>query len=165
MEISIIVAMGKNGEIGCCGRLPWSLPRDMRHFRELTEGNAVLMGRKTYESIPKFPLKNRLNIIVSKSIKEVEGGFVFDDITGAINLAKRQGYDRLFVIGGSSIYERMLPLCDKIFQTKVYGEFPMANVFFPKIDLDKWEIVSQTDVAKDEKNAFDMSFIEYKKKI
>lgn len=163
MEICIIVATGKNGEIGCKGRLPWSLPRDMKHFKTLTEGNAVVMGRKTYESIPNFPLKNRLNIVVSKSLDTVEGGIVTANIEDAASLAKQKGYSRLFVIGGNSIYERMLPVCDRMYLTKVDGTFPEADVFFPKIDLSEWEIVDQENFAHDERNDFDISFIEYKR--
>lgn len=164
MNISIIVAVGKNGEIGCQGRLPWSLPRDMKHFREKTEGNAVVMGRKTYESIPNFPLKNRLNMVISSSIKGIDGGFVCSNFQDAIILAKEKGYNDLYVIGGNSIYNMFIPICNKIILTKVWGDFPQADVFFPDIDFDVWNEVSNTFVAKDEKNAFDISFIEYERK-
>lgn len=164
MQLSLVVAIGENNEIGAAGNLLWHLPKDMARFKEITIGHHVLMGRKTYESIPeKFrPLKSRVNIVVSS-------GSTFDEVVNVatleegIRFAKDNGEDELMIIGGGQIYAAAFPLADKIYLTKVCAAFPEADTFFPELDND-WQIVTKYTISADEANPFTMEFCEYNKK-
>lgn len=165
MEIIVIAAIGNNLEIGVGSRMPWKLPRDMKHFRDCTTNHAIVMGRKTMESIPKLPLKDRLNIVVSSTLKSDKSEIIVcPDIQTAINTAKEKDYDKLFAIGGREIYREFVPISDRIIITRVKASFKDADVFFPEIDLSEWEETSKKIFNKDDKNEFDIEFIEYTRK-
>jgi dihydrofolate reductase len=143
MEISLIVAMGSNGEIGKNNDLLWNLPVDMRFFKDTTLGRTVVMGRKNYESIPpKYrPLPKRTNIVVSRNPDyEAPECYVCPTLQNAIELAAELGEEHLFIIGGAQIYDLALNEVDlnHLFITHVEAEFPDAEAFFPKIDFSKW---------------------------
>lgn len=164
MQLSLVVAIGENNEIGAAGNLLWHLPKDMARFKEITIGHHVLMGRKTYQSIPEKyrPLKSRVNIVVST-------GSTFDEVVNVatleegIRFAKDNGEDELMIIGGGQIYAAAFPLADKIYLTKVCATFPEADTFFPELDND-WQIVTKSTISADEANPFTMEFCEYSKK-
>ena len=145
MEIAAIVAMDRKRVIGKDNRLPWRLPEDMRHFADLTTGHTVLMGRKTFESLPpKFrPLPNRKNIVVSRGGFTAEGVEVWDSLDKCIE-SYRSGASQgqgsvLWIIGGATIYEAALSVCDRIELTLVEGEHE-GDAFFPVFE-DKFEVV------------------------
>ncbi len=130
MRIELIAAMARNRVIGCKGRLPWSLPEDLRRFRELTWGHPVLMGRKTYESIGK-PLPGRLNIILTRNPDyEAPGCTVVSDLNSAFEAAGQMP-EPLFVIGGEQIYRLCLPVADTLRLTLIPREVE-GDAFFPE---------------------------------
>ena len=133
-EIIIIVAFSKNGRIiGNNGRIPWTLPEDLQHFKELTTGNAIIMGRKTFESIGRA-LPERMNIVVTRN-KDfcVEDAYIAKSLEKAIEIAKNAGYKKIFICGGQQIYQQMMDFADYIYATEVCGEYE-GDAFFPKIN-------------------------------
>lgn len=154
--------MGKNREIGIDNQLLWHLPKDLKHFKELTSGHPIIMGRKTYESIGK-PLPNRTNIVISRKNDWFEEGIlIVGSIKEAIKFAKKINED-LFIIGGGNIYEQTIDLADKLEVTCVDAELN-ADTFFPKIDEKIWTITNEIPHQKDEKNQFDFSFQTFERK-
>lgn len=133
-EIIIIVAFSKNGRIiGNNGRIPWILPEDLQHFKELTTGSAIIMGRKTFESIGRA-LPERMNIVVTRN-KDfcVEDAYIAKSPEKAIEIAKNAGYKKIFICGGQQIYQQMMDFADYIYATEVCGEYE-GDAFFPKIN-------------------------------
>lgn len=160
--ISLVVAVGLNNEIGFDNQLLWHLPKDLKHFRELTNGHPIIMGRKTYESIGK-PLPNRTNIVVStKNNWFEEGILIVGTIKEAIKFAQKIDKD-IFIIGGGSIYKQTIELADCIELTIVQSEFK-ADTFFPKIDMNIWIKTKETFFKKDEKNPYDLFFQTWERK-
>jgi dihydrofolate reductase len=162
MTISIIAAMAENGLIGKANSLPWHLPADLKHFKELTLNKAVLMGEKTFFSIGK-PLKDRLNIVLSDNpVFEPSGCLLARSIEQAINLAKEKNVEELMVIGGASVYKQFLPLADKMYLTVIKGDFE-GDIYFPKYDKSQWQEVSRQKNQPDEKNPYSYDFITLEK--
>jgi dihydrofolate reductase len=160
MTISIIVAIGKNNEIGKGNDLLCHLSADLKHFKEITSGHTVIMGRKTFDSLPKGPLPNRRNIVISrdKDLK-IEGAEVYSSLDYAF--LKLIDENEVFIIGGAQVYEQVLPLADKIYLTKILADFPEADVFFPKINYKEWRETSRETFPSDDKNPYPYSFLEY----
>jgi dihydrofolate reductase len=159
MIISIIVVSGKNSEIGKGNRLLCHLPADLKHFKEITTGHTVIMGRKTFESLPNGALPNRKNIVLSRNNDlRVKGADVYPALDSALIRLKDE--NEVFVIGGAQIYEQVLPIADKIYLTKIHADFPEADAFFPRFDIRKWKEISRETFPADEKNAYSYSFIE-----
>lgn len=137
MEISAIVACTQTGVIGKNGTIPWYFPEDMQRFRSITAGHAVIMGRKTFESLGNRPLRNRINIVVtSKNLDrpEIEQA---TDIEGAIKIARDNGAKKCFLIGGQRIYEEGLKYCQKVHLTKINMDIPEGEAFFPIKELEE----------------------------
>ena len=154
--ISLIVAMGKNREIGKENQLLWHLPKDLKHFKDLTSGHPIIMGRKTYESIGK-PLPNRTNIVISRKNDWFEEGIlIVGSIKEAVKFAKKID-EEVFIIGGGNIYEQTVDLADKLEVTLVDAVLD-ADTFFPKIDEKVWQKTEEECHQKDEKNEFDFCF-------
>ena len=154
--ITIVVAMGLKNEIGAGNQLLWHLPKDLKHFKEITSGHPIIMGRKTYESIGK-PLPNRTNIVISRKNDWFEEGIlIVGSIKEALKFAKKID-ENVFIIGGGTIYEQTIDLADQLEVTLVDAELK-ADTFFPKIDEKKWLKTNETTHQKDEKNQFDFSF-------
>lgn len=158
--ITIIAALGKNNEIGLNNDLLWRLPKDLKHFKALTTGNSIIMGRKTYESIGRA-LPNRTNIIITRNKAfEAKGCIVVNSLEKALEKCDSTA---CFIIGGASIYEQAFPLADKLELTLVDFEGE-ADTFFPKIDFDKWVLNKKESHKADDKNAYDFDFNTYLKK-
>ena len=156
MIISIIAAMDKNRLIGQGNRLPWKLPADMKHFRRLTLGKPVLMGRKTFESIGK-PLAKRTNIIVTHNRNyQADGCIVTHSIDEALVAVKN--HEELMIIGGASIYKLFLPRADRLYLTQIHESF-VGDVYFPTFDWVDWQKVKCIDHQADEKNPYSYSFL------
>ena len=163
MIISIVVATGRSNEIGINGGLLCHLPADLKRFKEITSGHTVIMGRKTFESLPKGPLPNRRNIVISRNPDlKIEGAEVYPSLDYAF--IKLIDEIEVFIIGGAQIYEQALPIADKIYLTKIQADFPEADVFFPKFDLSVWRETSRETFFADEKNPYSFSFIEYEQR-
>ncbi len=157
--VTIVVAIGENRGIGSNNQMLWHLPKDLKHFKEITSGHPVIMGRKTFESIGK-PLPNRTNIVISrKSDWFEEGVLIVGSIKEAIKFAKKIDED-IFIIGGGNIYKQTMDITDKIELTTVQANIE-ADTFFPEIDEKIWKKVSQVCHEKDEKNPYDFCFETY----
>jgi len=149
----IIAAMSENKVIGIRNTLPWKLKADMEHFKKLTMGWPCVMGRKTWESLPKRPLPGRPNIVISRSLNDVTGAAVCPSLQDALNHCA--GYEKVFICGGASVYAEALPLADRI-ELTVIRRIYEGDVFFPEIDMALWQITNTED--------FDgFSFISYSK--
>jgi len=143
MKISMIVAYGKNWEIGLNNQMLWHISEDFKNFKEITSGHHLLMGRKTFESIGK-PLPNRTSIVLSNSGFTYEGVDTFNDIQKALNFARENGEEELFIIGGANIYETMFPYVDKMYLTEVDFE-GKADAFLNEIDFSTWDLTEQKE--------------------
>jgi len=159
---NIVVAFDRDHAIGRNGELPWAgqLPADMRRFREITMGDTVIMGRKTFESLPDNyrPLPGRQNIVLS--LGEVAGtGFqIARSLEEAYSLATEE---EIHVIGGGQVYEAALLTVDRIYATAIDTHIEGADAYFPSINNDQWDIIDERAFEADEKNAFGYSFITY----
>ncbi len=148
--------MGEKNEIGFENQLLWHLPKDLKHFKDLTSGHPIIMGRKTYESIGK-PLPNRTNIVVSRKKDWFEEGIlIVGSLKEAIKFAKKID-EEVFVIGGGNIYEQTMDIVDKLEVTLVKADLE-ADTFFPKIDEKIWKKTNEICHEKDEKNGCDFCF-------
>ncbi|WP_158795935.1 dihydrofolate reductase [Pedobacter sp. L105] len=155
MIVSSIVATAENNGIGKDNQLLWRLPADLKHFKDITTGHTVIMGRKTFDSVGK-PLPNRRNIVVTrKSGLEISGAEVVNTIEAALALCDDN--EEVFIVGGAEIYKMAMPLTDKIYLTVVHGTFD-ADTFFPPIDPEIWKETDVVNHEPDEKNAYAYTF-------
>lgn len=159
--ITIIAAIGNKNALGKDNQLLWKLPKDLKHFKTLTENHPVVMGRKTYESIGKA-LPNRTNIVVSRKENWFqEGILIVSTLKEALKFAKKINED-FFVIGGGEIYKQTIDIADKLEITQVNGDFE-ADTFFPKIDPKIWQKTDEECHSKDDKNEYDFCFQTFEK--
>jgi dihydrofolate reductase len=155
--ISIIVAIAENFAIGKNNDLLWHIPDDLKRFKQITTGHAVIMGKKTYESLPFRPLKNRRNIVITDNVNEkFEGCETVYSIKEA--LEKCDPSAESFIIGGASVYQQFLPYTDRLYLTLVHQRFD-GDVFFPEFDLGEWSMVTREDFPRDGQNEFSYSCI------
>ncbi|MFN4084196.1 MAG: dihydrofolate reductase [Bacteroidia bacterium] len=161
MKISIVVAADEKNGIGKDNKLLCHLPADLKYFKQLTTGHYILMGRKTFESIGK-PLPNRTNLVISKTVIEINGCHVFKTIEDAITYAKENNQNELFIIGGDSIYLQCLNIADTVYLTRIKHVFE-ADSFFPEIDERKWIMKKNNCFGIDEKNKFEYCFQVFEK--
>ncbi len=160
MKLSLIAAMDKNRVIGADNQLPWHLPADMRHFRETTLGNAVIMGRKTYESIGK-PLPKRDNFVLTRNEAfSAEGITVCHSVNAVIEAAAKSESDEVFVIGGGVIYEIFLSQADKLYLTFVDAEVN-GDTYFPEVDWTQWQEDDRREISADSKNRYSYAIVTY----
>jgi dihydrofolate reductase len=157
--LTIIAAAAENNALGKDNQLLWHLPEDFKRFKALTSGHYIIMGRKTFESFPK-PLPNRTHIIITRQLDypAPEGCIVVPSLEKAIGLCPKN--EEAFVIGGGEIYQQALDEVDKIDVTRVHTTLD-ADTFFPTIDPTTWEMVFEEFHPKDEKHAFDFTFLTY----
>lgn len=156
-KISIVVAIADNMVIGKDNKLLWHLPEDMKWFKRHTSGCDVVMGRKTYESLPPAfrPLPNRRNIVITHSDLSLDGCIMARSVEDAVD--KMDSEKENFIIGGGNIYEQFLPLTQKLYITQVHHNFD-GDTFFPAIDSTQWKLVSSEDHPQDDKHAFSFTF-------
>lgn len=160
-EIIIIAALARNGVIGIDNGLPWRLKADLQHFRALTMGNPILMGRKTWESLGR-PLPGRRNCVVTRDAQfHAEGAEVFHDIEEAI--AAATDADRLFVIGGAQIYTTLLPRADRLELTEI-GADVSGDAYFPPFDRADFIEERRERRTADADNEFDFDFVTYRRR-
>ena len=163
MKISLIVAMASNRVIGLNNKMPWHLSADLKKFKQITMGSPILMGRKTYESIGK-PLPGRTNIIISRNTDYQQAGcLVFNNLETALQSASELT-NELFVIGGSDLYQTLLPLADKLYLTLINQAFE-GDTYFPEIDLNEWQEIAREDINDDNSTSFSYSFLTLEKTI
>lgn len=157
MHISLIVALAENGVIGRDGDLPWRLPDDLKRFKALTTGHHILMGRKTWESLPR-PLPNRVNLVLSRQPDfSPAGAIVFSTIHRAIDHARAGGETELFIIGGEAIYRLALPVAHRLYLTRVHARVE-GDVRFPPFDQKHFRLIERTTHPADERHEHAFTF-------
>lgn len=163
--ISIITAVDERNAIGGKNKLLWNLPYDMQRFKGATTGHAVIMGRRTFESLPKGALPNRKNVVLTtippESFIDV---FVCNSMQDALELCDKE--EEVFMIGGAMVYKNALPLADKLYLTRVHHVFEDADIFFPEINFDEWEEIMEEKQyhPADERHAYAYTFHTYLRK-
>lgn len=162
-NLSIIVAMADNRAIGKDNDLLWHLSGDLKRFKKLTTGHPVVMGRKTWDSLPKRPLPGRQNIVMTTTPNfAADGATVVHSINELFNVLKDCD-DEVFVMGGASIYQMLLPFTNRLYVTRVYRDYE-ADVYFPTIDMSEFTLVSLGDPMQDEESGLDYAYEEYDRK-
>ena len=162
-EISSIVAIAQDHGIGKDNQLLYWLPNDLKRFKALTTGNTIIMGRKTFESLPKGALPNRRNVVLSRQQGlTFEGAEIFPSLEEAL---KHCGADeKVFIIGGASVYQEAMPFCTHLHITEIADNSKEADAFFPTISKDEWEEIGREEHGTDEKHAYAYAFVDYKRK-
>lgn len=158
--VSIVVAVASNGIIGGNNTLLWHIGEDMRMFRRLTTGHTVIMGRRTFESLGR-PLPNRRNIVITSSLKEIDGCETARSLDEALKMASDE--EETFIIGGGSVYREALPKCTRLYLTEVHRAYE-GDVSFPEIDRDIWRETSRQDFSRGEKFEYPFSFVVLERK-
>lgn len=160
--ISIIVAVSDDWGIGKDNELLWRIPEDMKRFRKLTMGNTVIMGKKTWESLPKKPLAGRRNIVLTdvpgECIDCSETAYSIEDA-----LSKCGKDDEIFVIGGGTVYRQFMPIADRLIITHVHRKAP-ADVYFPEIDPQIWEAVEKEEYIEKGEDVVPYSYVIYRRR-
>jgi dihydrofolate reductase len=166
MITSLIVAKAENNTIGKDNDMCWHLPREFKHFKQETLGCPIIMGRKNFESLPIKPLPKRTNIIVSRNenYKVLEGCKLTNSIEKALDIAREENPEKVFVIGGGQIYKQAIEsdLLDEMVITTVHDSFE-GDAFFPEFDESKWKVIKEEFYDKDEKNAYDYTIRWYER--
>jgi len=161
-KISMIAAIGNNFELGYQNKLLCHLPVDLKRFKEITSGHTVMMGDRTWESLPKKPLPNRRNIVITldrnANYPNCEIAFSVEE---AINLIHDE--EEAFIIGGATIYNLFIDKIQRLYLTRILADF-RADVFFPKVDFSKWDLKEDIFVPKDDNNLYDLRFQYYQLK-
>ena len=161
-SVHAIVAVASDWAIGRQGGLLCHLPADMRHFKEVTMGHSIVMGRKTFDSFPRRPLPGRQNIVITRNADwQYPGVTVEHSLDDAIAVAHT---DTVFVIGGAQIYEQALPLVDVLHLTCIHARWASADVFFPALDMNEWQEVNREHHNSDHRNAYEFDFITLKRR-
>lgn len=160
MRINIIAAVARNRAIGKENKLIYWLPNDLKRFKTLTTGHTIIMGRKTFESLPKGALPNRRNIVVSRSVKDFPGCDTYFSIDEALKNCAAD--EDIYIIGGESVYRQTLPLADRLCLTEIDDTPKDADAFFP--EYDEWMEVERENHDIDEKNHYRYSFVDYERK-
>ena len=159
MTISIIAAVAKNRAIGFENNLIYWLPNDLKRFKALTTGHTIVMGRNTFESLPKGALPNRRNVVLSTTVKELPGCEVFPTLDAALQSC--QPDEDIYIIGGARVYEQAISKADRLCLTEVDDIPAQADTFFP--DYSDWQVVNKEAHPKDERHAFEYAFTDYER--
>ena len=169
--ISIIVAIAENYAIGKKGDLLCHMPADLKHFKDITSGQTVMMGERTFFSLPKHPLPNRRNIVLTdvagKTFEGAEAVYSIDEMVDKVESRKtatsslKVESEEAFVIGGGMVYRQMMPLADKLYITHIHHSWEDADTFFPEIKESEWKLLTAERHFADEKNPYDYTFATY----
>ena len=162
MNTSIIAVVDKNNAIGKNNKLLCYLPADLKHFKKLTTGHTIVMGRKTFESLPNGALTNRRNIVLSRDKAfQCEECEIVHSVDEVLNVCKDE--EEVFIIGGAQIYKLFIENVHRLYLTRVHHEFA-ADTYFPDININNWIILEKENFEPDERNKFSYSFVNYEKK-
>ena len=160
--IAIIAAIDKNNALGFKNRLLFYLPDDLRRFKSLTTGHTVVMGRKTFDSLPKGALPNRRNIVLSRSNKLVlTGAEIYASLEEALKHCAED--EQVFIIGGASVYKQAMPLANRLYMTEIDAEATEADVYFPPIDHEMWHETKRVVRHADDRHPCDYAFVDYER--
>ena len=162
MQINIIAAVSKNMAIGNENKLLYWLPNDLKRFKALTTGHTILMGRKTFESLPKGALPNRRNVVLSRSLNALPGAEVFSDLDSALSTCSAD--EEVYIIGGASIYLQAMPMADRLCLTEIDDITANADAFFPEVSHEQWQEVWSESHGIDEKHGYRYRFVDYVRK-
>ncbi len=157
MKISIIAAVARNGAIGNDNKLLYWLPNDLKRFKSLTTGHTIIMGRNTFESLPKGALPNRRNIVLSQSKHDFAGCDCYSSLEEALQHCSND--EEIFIIGGASVYAQAINLANRLCLTEIHDTPKHADTFFPRYD--DWREISREEHGKDEKHAYEYAFVNY----
>ncbi len=157
--ISIIAAVARNRAIGHENKLLYWLPNDLKRFKSLTTGHTIIMGRKTYDSLPKGALPNRRNVVISRTVSELPGCDVYASLDEAMQHCSAD--EDVYIIGGASVYEQAMPLTDRLCLTEIDDTPAAADAFFP--DYSAWKEVAREEHDADERHAQKYAFVDYVK--
>ena len=162
--ISHAVAVSNNNVIGVDNDLPWNLKHDLAHFKKYTSNKIIIMGRKTYESIGR-PLPNRTNFVISKTVTEIPGAYVFSNLEDAIDEAKQKNKDlglesEVVIIGGGYLFRETMNSFNKLVITRVDCDID-GDIYYPEINLSGWSLIKSESFLKDEENDYDFKIEEY----
>lgn len=170
VEVAQVVAMSQNRAIGKNNQLPWHISEDLKHFKRLTDGGIVIMGRKTFESMGSKPLPNRTNFVITTNLDyqtDFDNVIIFhnldDALTQAASLAHGKGLDTIWVIGGEKIFEQAMLFTDRLEVTHVDTVIDNANAFYPQID-DDFVKTQESDTFTDDKSGLGYQFVTYQKR-
>lgn len=161
MHISIIVAIARNGAIGFRNKLLYWLPNDLKRFKSLTTGHTIIMGRKTFESLPKGALPNRRNIVLTRQEIDFPGAERYASLGTALSRCRDE--EEVFIIGGASVYQEALPLADTLYITHIEDTPKEADAFFPEIDASVWKETGREVHPTDEKHLYPYIFADYQR--
>jgi len=159
MTISIIAAVAKNRAIGFENKLIYWLPNDLKRFKALTTGHTIIMGRNTFESLPKGALPNRRNVVLSTTVKELPGCEVFPTLDAALQSC--QPDEDIYIIGGARVYEQAISKADRLCLTEVDDTPAQADAFFP--DYSDWQVINKEAHPKDERHEYEYAFVDYER--
>ena len=164
--ISHLVAVSNDLVIGVDNDLPWNLKDDLAHFKKYTLNKIIIMGRKTFESIGR-PLPNRINYVISRTIKEIDGANVFDNLEDAMLAAEKHNdemgiVNEIVIIGGGYLFKETLPIMNKLVITKVDCNV-LGDIYYPKVEMENWKLVNSKSYIKNSDNDYDFKIEEYEK--
>lgn len=162
MRINIIAAVSRNMAIGSDNKLLYWLPNDLRRFKALTTGNTIIMGRKTFESLPKGALPNRRNVVLSRSVNSLPGAEIFADLDSALDTCRAD--EDIYIIGGESVYRQAMSFAERLCLTEIDDFSEKADAFFPVVNLEEWQEVWSESHDIDEKHAYRYRFVDYIRK-
>ena len=162
INLCMIAVIGKNFELGKDNQLLCHLPADLKRFKEITSGYSVIMGDRTWESLPIKPLPKRRNIVITLDKNATYNGCeIVHSIEDAVELVKNE--EKAFIIGGATIYKLFIDKIETLYLTRLDADFD-ADVFFPNVDFTQWQMIEEVVYEKDEKNAYTMRFQTFKRK-
>lgn len=160
--IAIIAAIDKHNALGFENKLLFYLPDDLKRFKALTTGHTVVMGRKTFDSLPKGALPNRRNIVLSRNTElELPGAEIYSSLDEA--LAHCEGEEQVFIIGGASVYKQAMPLADRLYLTEIDAEAEKADVYFPMVNEEEWREIKRDAHLADSRHPYDFTFVDYER--
>ena len=164
--ISHLVAVSNDLVIGVNNDLPWNLKDDLAHFKKYTLNKIIIMGRKTFESIGR-PLPNRINYVISRTVKEIDGAHVFDNLEDAMLAAEKHNHEmgvvnEIVIIGGGYLFKETLPVMNKLIITKVDCNV-LGDIYYPKVKMENWKLVNSESYFKNSYNDYDFKIEEYEK--
>ncbi len=162
MQVSIIAAVAQNLAIGNENKLLYWLPNDLKRFKTLTTGHTVIMGRRTFDSLPKGALPNRRNIVLSRTVAQLPGAEVFGTLEAALQNCATD--EEVYIMGGESVYRQALPIADRLCLTEIEDTPETADAFFPEFDSTEWQPVWEEAHDMDEKHAQKYRFVNYERR-
>lgn len=163
MNLAAIVVVAENNAIGKNGDLLCHLPADLKHFKDITMGHTIIMGRRTWESLPKGALPGRKNVVITRNADfKAPGAEIYHSLEDALQATENDS--KRFIIGGGMLYSEAFPLTDELHLTQLHATFSDADTFFPTFDISEWIEISREDHEADERNPYPYSFIELRRR-